>query len=165
MLAILGASGQVGGAVVASLAGDPGTGPDRSSGRGHRTFFVATLAEGEELRPIVPDAEIHVFEGLLPGTGDAFEAARLTPVLNSLEQLREWADRSSPAAVHIDTGMSRLGLSAADVSKLAADRALLARLEISTVMTHLACADDQLHPLTRSAARAAARRSARAACA
>src|SRR5690606_37742947 len=40
-------------------------------------------------------------------------------------------------------------LSAADVTKLAADRALLARLEISTVVTHPARAADQLHPLTR----------------
>ena len=139
------------GAVVKANAYGLGVGPvaRRLAREGCRTFFVATLAEGEELRQILPDAEILVFEGVLPGIGGAFTAAGLVPVLNSLEELREWAGRSDPVAVHIDTGMSRLGLSAADVRALAADRALLARLEIATVMTHLACADDRAHPLTR----------------
>ncbi len=138
------------GAVVKANAYGLGVEPvaRRLAREGCRTFFVASLAEGVELRGFLPSAEILVFEGLLPGGADALEAARLVPVLNSLEQVRAWAGRRTPAALHIDTGMSRLGLSAADVAALAADRGLLARVELSTVMTHLACADETEHPLT-----------------
>jgi len=119
---------------------------------GCRTFFVATLAEAEELRAVLPDAVIYVFSGLLPGTAEAFRAARLRPVLNSGEEIREWAGYCSrfgealPCAVHIDSGMNRLGLTAADVEAVSGNRALWSALSLALVMSHLACADDPVHP-------------------
>lgn len=121
----------------------------RLRAEGCRHFFVATLAEGRELRRFVPDAAIHVFEGPLTGELAPFVDDALVPVLNSLEQVEWWAGTGRPAALHIDTGMTRLGMSEAEVTALAARRDLLERLRIDTVMTHLACADEPAHPLNR----------------
>jgi alanine racemase len=117
---------------------------------GCRTFFVATLTEAEELRALLPEAVIYVFDGLLPGTAEAFHAGRLRPVLNSPDEIKEWADycaragEALPCAVHIDSGMNRLGLSAAEVEAVA-DMADWGALSLALVMSHLACADDPEH--------------------
>src|SRR5690348_6611889 len=47
---------------------------------GCRLFFVATLEEGLALRHCLPDAEIAVFNGLVPGAAEEFATARLMPV-------------------------------------------------------------------------------------
>jgi alanine racemase len=118
---------------------------------GCRHFFVANEAEGIALRALLPDASIYVFAGPDEGAERAFRAARLTPVLNALEQVERWVrDGAGPAVLHIDTGMSRLGLTAEEVEALAGPREDLVRaLEIEYVMTHLACADEPEHPLNR----------------
>lgn len=117
---------------------------------GCRHFFVATLEEGRELREFVPDAVIHVFEGPLTGEVTPFVEADLVPVLNSIEQVEWWVATGRPAVIHIDTGMTRLGMSEAEVTALAARRDLLDRLPIDTVMTHLACADEPEHATNRA---------------
>ena len=123
---------------------------------GCRTFFVATLAEAEELRAVLPEAVIYVFNGLLPGTAETFRTARLRPVLNSGEEIREWAAYCSrfgealPCAVHIDSGMNRLGLTAAEVEAVSGNRELWSALSLALVMSHLACADDPAHPKNRA---------------
>lgn len=115
---------------------------------GCATFFVATLDEGRALRPVVGSApRIFVLNGLRPGAASAFAANALAPVLNSLEEVREWANGGRrPAAIHVDTGMNRAGLSVDEVMLLAGDAALLARLDVSFIMSHLACGDDADHP-------------------
>ena len=119
---------------------------------GCKTFFVATLAEAEELRQLLPEAVIYVFNGLLPGTAETFRNARVRPVLNSADEIREWAAYCSrfgealPCAVHIDSGMNRLGLTAAEVETVSNNRELWSALSLSLVMSHLACADDASHP-------------------
>lgn len=115
---------------------------------GCRRFFVATLAEGAEVRTVTPDASIYVLEGAVGGAVDELAALRLTPVLNSLEQLARWRGRGR-ALLHIDTGMARLGLGAAEVAELAAHRDLLKGVEVEYVLTHLACADEPEHALNR----------------
>ena len=88
---------------------------------GCKTFFVATLGEAAELRALLPDATIYVFGGLLKDTGPVYRALGLRPVLNSADEIEEWAAFCSaaraklPAAIHIDSGMNRLGLSADEV--------------------------------------------------
>ena len=88
---------------------------------GCKTFFVATLGEAAELRALLPDATIYVFGGLLQGHGPVYRALGLRPVLNSAAEIEEWAAFCSaaraklPAAIHIDSGMNRLGLSADEV--------------------------------------------------
>jgi hypothetical protein len=51
---------------------------------GCRQFFVAHLDEGINLRALLPEAEIHVLGGLMPGLEHDFLAHRLSPTLNSL---------------------------------------------------------------------------------
>lgn len=118
---------------------------------GCRTFFVATYDEGCALRPILGDARIFVLNGFPSGAAPAFVAAGLTPTLNTLDEIREWAALGArlPCAIHVDTGMARAGLSAPELDALAGDAALLARLDIALVMSHLACSDEPDHPLNR----------------
>jgi alanine racemase len=121
----------------------------RLLGEGCRRFFVATVAEGQALRVSAPDAAIYVLEGVLEGQADNLIENRLTPVLNSLEQVERWTARvdARAAVLHIDTGMSRLGMTVKEIEALASNAALLARLEVEYMLTHLACADDPSHAL------------------
>lgn len=114
---------------------------------GCREFFVATAAEGVELRRTVRQARIFVFEGVCDGAAATLAAADLVPVLNSLEQIGRWRDSGRPAALHVDTGMARLGLSATEVAALAERPERLRGIRIDLVMTHLACADEPAHDL------------------
>ena len=61
------------------------------AGLGADIFFVARLEEGITLRPIVPNARIFVFDGLMPGAASSYAAHRLIPVLNTPEELAEYA--------------------------------------------------------------------------
>ncbi|MGH6815583.1 MAG: alanine racemase [Hyphomicrobiaceae bacterium] len=120
---------------------------------GCRTFFVATLAEAQRTRMVQPGATIYVLDGLLPGAEPHYAGFDLRPVLGSLPEIRDWAaycqtiGRRLPAAVHIDTGINRLGLPSAEVGQLAAEADVLGAFEIALVMSHLACADEQDHPM------------------
>lgn len=118
---------------------------------GCKTFFVATIDEGIALRPHVGEARIYVLGGVLPGTGADFVGHGLVPVLNSPEQIGLWAGfahaqgRALPAAIHLDTGMSRLGLDRAAVTLLAEDRRRLDGIDTRLVISHMACADEPDH--------------------
>jgi alanine racemase len=119
-------------------------------------FFVARVEEGMVLRAVVPDARIFVFDGVAPGSAPALIAHRLTPVLNGRDEIAEWskaalARRSMlDAAIQIDTGMNRSGLSASEVSNLAANaRKALSGINLNLIMSHLACADDPDHAHNR----------------
>ncbi len=121
---------------------------------GCREFFVAHLGEGLAVREVTPrDARVYVLHGLLAGEEDEFRASSLTPVLNDLEQIARWSAVAKsrgmrlPAAVHVDTGMSRLGLPAAEAKTLAADPSRLEALDVRYVMSHLACAEETGNPL------------------
>ena len=113
---------------------------------GCRHFFVATPAEGVELRAILPRPEIFVLEGLAGSSREVLLAAELVPVLNSLAELAAWGN-AGPAAVQIDTGMSRLGLSAQDVETLGRKARGADAVDVRYVMTHFACAEEPTHPL------------------
>ncbi len=118
---------------------------------GCRQFFVAILSEAIALRPIVPEAAIHVLSGPTGGDEAAFLRHRLVPVLNSPHQIALWsrwcaANGASPAALHIDTGMSRLGLAPAELDRLVADPAPLTAFPVPLVMSHLASADAPQSP-------------------
>jgi alanine racemase len=111
---------------------------------GCRTFFVATVPEGVELRAILPDARIFVLSGLWHGWENALVAADLIPVLASPEQLAIFRafGCTRPYGLYFDTGMNRLGFHAEQAGDLAtiADKPVM-------VMSHLACADERSHPL------------------
>ena len=126
----------------------------RLAREGCRIFFTASLDEGIALRRILPEAEIVVLNGLLPGEEAEYRSAGLLPTLNDLGQVARWADfcRNAgvlPAAVHLDTGMSRLGLPPAEQDILAAEPARLGGFDCRYFLSHLACADTPEHPLNR----------------
>ena len=148
------------GAVVAGVmkADAYGLGMDRVAPAlvraGCRVFFTAHLDEGVRLRGIVPaDCTIHVLHGPPPGTAADFVAHRLIPVLNDPGQVREWSalcarlGRRLAAAVQVDSGMSRMGLSPADLAALGDPRDWLAPFDPVLLMSHLACADVPDHPM------------------
>ncbi len=121
---------------------------------GTRSFFVAQLGEAIALREAVPEAvEIYVLNGLAAGPAAEFQAHRARPVFNSLGEVEAWrraaaaAGTTLPAALHLDTGMSRLGLPEDELETLAAEPERLDGVELSHVMSHLACADEPGHPL------------------
>ena len=133
-----------------------GTGLERAaaalSRAGCRTFFVATPGEGKRLRQVAPAAIVYILDGLLPGAAADYAAADLRPVLGSLDEVREWAAArgegvANGCAIHVDTGMNRLGLSLAEARPIAGDSALLRSLAPSLIVSHLACADTPGHPL------------------
>lgn len=110
---------------------------------GCRTFFVAHLGEAATVRRTLPEAALYVLNGLSPGSAPAYAALNLRPVLGSAEELSEWAAFSRgerPAALHVDTGMNRLGLSVPDALALADDPRIGAA-GIDLVMSHLVSAE------------------------
>jgi alanine racemase len=123
---------------------------------GCETFFVATLSEARRVRSVQPGAAIYVLDGLLPGAAPVYAGFDLRPCLSSLAEIEEWAaycqatGRRLRAAVHIDTGMNRLGLSADDVEALAAHCEIFTHFEMALVMSHLACADEPDHPMNET---------------
>jgi len=120
---------------------------------GCRTFFVATLDEAASATQLAPAAAIYVLDGLLPHTARDYARLGAVPVLASLEEVRMWGSladngtRAPPAALHIDTGLNRLGMCAKEARALARDTELLRGLDIALVMSHLACADETGHPM------------------
>ena len=123
---------------------------------GCRTFFVATLSEARIVRNAAPGVAIYVLDGLLPGASPHYTGFDLRPCLASLAEVREWAawcdatGRRLRAALHLDTGINRLGLSAGDVEVITGpERDLLDQFELSLVMSHLACADEQASPMNK----------------
>ena len=119
---------------------------------GCRTFFVADLAEARRARVIAPEAAVYVLNGLLPGTSAAFAEIRARPVIGSLVELAEWDAFCSGnrwhggAALHVDTGMNRLGISVDEAAALA-PRIRAENHGITLLMSHLACAEEPDHPL------------------
>lgn len=116
---------------------------------GCRDFFVAHLGEAIALKPFLqPDATLYVLNGLQPGTEAACAREGILPVLNSLEQVENWAAlavgqaRKLPALLQLDTGMSRLGLSASEFERLTANPALLDGIDVKFVISHLASGDE-----------------------
>lgn len=125
---------------------------------GCETFFVAHLAEGtslrEELAQIDAHPRIYVLNGLMPAEEQVFREHDLVPVLNDLGQIEQWAawcraQEPRPAAVHVDTGMSRLGLPLDERDRLLDEPERLSGFPLQCVMSHLACADTPDHPLNR----------------
>ncbi len=111
-----------------------------------RSFFVAYSEEGAALRGAIGGGpEIFVFNGPFAETLPAYREHRLTPVLNSLDQAQLWAGAmgGAPAAANFDTGMHRLGMPPTDIAALRT----IAGLNVSVMMSHLACASDASHPM------------------
>ena len=127
---------------------------------GCRSYFVARPKEGEELRAILPAATIYVLDGLFAGQAEFYAKLNLCPALVSTDEAKEWAafgrvyGRKLPCAIHVDTGINRLGFDLGEFHALLEDRFTIEGLDVTLVMSHLACADDPKHPLNARQAEA-----------
>jgi alanine racemase len=113
---------------------------------GCKTFFVATLEEARVVRAALPTAALYALDGFFQNTGDACAQIDCRPVIGDLNELAEWdvfCRRSGwrgGAAIHIDTGMNRLGLTIPEA------QGIIPRINagdhgITLVMSHLASAE------------------------
>jgi alanine racemase len=120
---------------------------------GCRHFFVALLDEAMEIRALVPNAMVAVLGGLIPGTEPDYLGSNLLPVLGSLAEIDAWSatarglGRSLPALLHIDTGMSRLGLEPRELAVLQQDHTRLDGIGLRYIMTHLVSSEIPDDPL------------------
>ncbi|KFG68429.1 alanine racemase [Microvirga sp. BSC39] len=119
---------------------------------GCRTFFVAHLSEAIRARAVAPEATIYVLNGLFSGTCTTYAEHDLRPVLGSFEEIEEWAgfcrvqSQKLKAAIHVDTGMNRLGLPVPQGLTLK-DRGELEDFEIALLMSHFVSAEESDNPL------------------
>ncbi|SFE67342.1 alanine racemase [Sulfitobacter brevis] len=114
---------------------------------GARQFFVACAEEGAALRDILgPGPTINIFSGHMAGDAGMIGGAKLTPMLNSVDQMLRHVESlpGHPFGLQLDTGMNRLGMEPAEWSALR-DIALAQRPAL--IMSHLACADEPAHPM------------------
>ena len=118
---------------------------------GCRTYFVAELSEAQRARAVLPDATIYVLNGLPPATAPVFAEFRLQPVIGSVTELAEWdafvatSNWDGGFALHVDTGMNRLGITAQESLGIAPR---LSRPDngISLLMSHFVAAEIASHP-------------------
>jgi alanine racemase len=121
---------------------------------GCSTFFVAHLSEAIRVRAVAPDATIYVLNGLFAGTCPTYAQFDLRPVLGSFEEIEEWAGfcraqgQKRKAAIHVDTGMNRLGFTVPQGLTLK-DRAELKDFETALLMSHFVSAEESDNPLNR----------------
>src|SRR5580658_7412479 len=119
---------------------------------GCKTLFVATLDEARAARAALPSAAIYVLDGFFQNCGDAYAKIDAKPVIGDLNELAEWdvfcrrTGWAGGAAIHIDTGMNRLGLTIAEAQGIV-PRINAGDHGITLVMSHLACAESLNHPL------------------
>jgi len=128
-----------------------GTGAPRAGAAlakaGCRSFFVAHLSEARRLRPAVADAAIYVLNGFPAGSAPAYREIDARPVLGSAEEVAEWrAAGGGPSALHIDTGMNRLGLDRAGLAALL-DGGGLETLGLTLLMSHFVSAEEPEDPI------------------
>ena len=115
---------------------------------GARRFFVAIAEEGVRLRRILgPGPEICVFGGHMEGDADLLRDARLTPMLNSINQMLRHVEAlpGHPFGIQLDSGMNRLGMEPAEWSAL---RDIALAQNPVLIMSHLACADEPEHGMS-----------------
>lgn len=119
---------------------------------GCRNFFTARIDEALHLLEFFKnkncdDIDIIVFDGLLEGHDAYFDHPQIIPALNDKGQIQRaqrlaaQKNKAQSCFIHIDTGMSRLGLSGADWHSIKYDQAELQGLDIKMLMSHLASAD------------------------
>jgi alanine racemase len=124
---------------------------------GCKTFFVAHLNEGIALRGILPEADIHILNGPLPGSESYFAEHRLVPVLNSLGAIEAWKHFAQsqngrnipPSDIHLDSGMLRLGLPPDEINRLIQEPERLDGVTVNYFLSHLACATELENPLNQ----------------
>lgn len=122
-----------------------------------RHFYVANITDGLSVRAALaelagPEAQVYLLNGPYGAPPEELARSKLTPVLNTPGDVEYWAGfaaksgQKQPAIIQLDTGMNRLGFSAAEMPWLQKNTGRLKSLDIRYVMSHLACADAPENP-------------------
>ena len=117
---------------------------------GARDFFVAVAEEGAALRRAIgPGPKIYIFSGHMVGDTTLLRDFHLIPLINSAKQLLFHLENSSNQliGIQLDTGMNRLGMEATEFQEL---NETISKLKPELIISHLACADDQTHPMNEN---------------
>ncbi len=119
---------------------------------GARSFFVATVDEGIELRNILPDTVIYILNGFFDTDFDAYCKYSLVPALNSLHEVTLYKKQllqfgyTLPAILHFDTGINRLGIPCDEADAIFNDLSMLDGMDIKYVISHFASSDESNNP-------------------
>ena len=123
---------------------------------GCRVFFVAHLDEGARARAVLPqaDARLYALNGLQSGADPYadYAALRLAPVIGGAEEFAYWAAFAAtssappPSALHLDTGMNRLGFDSLDELRAATARCGGVR-GADLLMSHFVSSEEPGNPL------------------
>lgn len=125
---------------------------------GCRHFFVATLAEATELvQCLGEEVSCYVLGGVPAGRElECVRQGSIIPILSSMPAIRRWQAAlreakldAAACGIKFDTGMSRQGLSLAELDQLLQEKNLLVQLAPRVILSHLACADESSHPQNR----------------
>lgn len=112
---------------------------------GARSFFVATIDEGLELRALLPDIEIYILNGFFEVAREVYQAHGLIPVLNSLHDIKTYG--RGAALLHFDTGMNRLGIPADEADMITSDLSILDDIDVRCVMSHFVSSEESQNPM------------------
>lgn len=106
---------------------------------GCRRFFVAHWSEVPAVLAHIPVSQLCVLHGVTNEAEAAFaRATGVLPVINSVQQAQVWGDSGGgPCHLMVDTGINRLGVPLAQLGHEA-----VAALEVDTLLSHLASADE-----------------------
>jgi len=119
-----------------------------------RNFFVVSAEEGIALRKILGQAgsNIFVLHGVFSNDVREFKESNLIPILNNLEQVKIWQkfaileEKILPCAIHVDTGMNRLGMNNAEVQHIVDNPSSLVNLELQYIISHLSASEMANNP-------------------
>ena len=106
---------------------------------GCRTYFVAYLEEAVLLRAVLPKAIIYVFHGLVREEIEIFQQLDIRPVVNTVAQAEMIYGALMDPAIHVDTGMRRLGIPMYQTESL---EHIVSLCRPSLLLSHLASADE-----------------------
>ena len=115
---------------------------------GARTFFTGFTSEAVPLRALFPEAAIFVLSPFLESDAPTLLREKLTPCLYDRAGAAAWsavgAARGAPvpAAIHLETGINRLGMSESEAHALSREWRRWGWLDLRLVMSHLASGDD-----------------------
>lgn len=119
-----------------------------------RIFFVAQLSEGVALRKCLPaDARVVVLNGVMPQAMRFCYTQQITPLLNSVDQVMAWLtlletrQQRRAVMIQLDSGMSRLGVMAQQLTRLMAIFRERNWPAPDYIISHLANADRPDHAL------------------
>lgn len=122
---------------------------------GARTFFTAFTSEAVGLRALLPDAGIFVLSPSLESDAAALLREKLMPCLYDRAGVAAWSALGAargapvPAAIHLETGINRLGMSEREARALSREWQPGGWLDLRLVMSHLASGDDPKAPANR----------------